>query len=78
MSYPAWNIDLIEGSPAKVASQKMKDLALKYLPKAILTKPESFDSVWTEYGEQIQKAKPEVYLERVNEQLQWRQDNWGK
>ncbi|MFX3636033.1 MAG: ABC transporter substrate-binding protein [Candidatus Pristimantibacillus sp.] len=78
VTYPAWNIDQIEGSAAKIASQKMKDLALKYLPKAILSKPESFDSVWTEYGEQIMKVKPEAYLERINEQLKWRQDNWSK
>lgn len=78
VSYPAWNIDLIEGSDARVASQKMKDLALKYLPKAILSKPDSFDSVWKEYGEQVQKANPDAYLNRINEQLKWRQDNWGK
>ncbi|WEK54593.1 MAG: sugar ABC transporter substrate-binding protein [Candidatus Cohnella colombiensis] len=78
VSYPAWNIDLIEGSEARVSSQKMKDLALKYLPKAILTSPENFDSVWAEYGQQVSKANPEAYLNRVNEQLKWRQDNWGK
>lgn len=78
LTYPAWNIDLIEGSPAKIASQKMKDLALKYLPRSILSKPEDFESVWAEYGEEIRKANPEVYLERINEQLKWRQDNWGK
>ncbi|RUS45127.1 ABC transporter substrate-binding protein [Cohnella sp. AR92] len=77
ISYPAWNIDLVDGSPAKIADQKMKDLALKYLPKAILTKPENFDSVWNEYSNAMGKVDTKAYLDRVNSQLKWRQDNWS-
>ncbi|MBW5445728.1 extracellular solute-binding protein [Cohnella sp. CFH 77786] len=78
ISYPAWSIDLVEGSPAKVANQKMKDLAFKYLPKAILSKPGDFDKVWAEYGEQMGKVDTKAYLDRVNEILKWRQENWSK
>ncbi|MFC4305170.1 extracellular solute-binding protein [Cohnella boryungensis] len=77
ISYPAWNIDLIEGSPAKIANQKLKDLAFKYLPKAILSSPDDFEKVWSEYGAQIGKVDTKSYLDRVNSQLQWRQDNWS-
>ena len=76
VSYPAWNIDLIEGSPAKVANQKMKDLDFKYLPKAILSKPDQFDGVWAEYVEQMGKVDTDAYLNRVNEQLEWRKNTW--
>ncbi|MNZ68901.1 hypothetical protein D3C78_871800 [compost metagenome] len=76
VSYPAWNIDLIEGSPAKVANQKMKDLDLKYLPKAILSKPDQFETVWAEYVSEMNKVDTKAYLDRVNEQLKWRKDNW--
>lgn len=76
ISYPAWNIDLIEGSAAKVANQKMKDLDFKFLPKAILSKPENFESVWGDYVEEMGKVDTKAYLDRVNEQLKWRVDNW--
>ncbi|MUT64696.1 ABC transporter substrate-binding protein [Paenibacillus sp. NEAU-GSW1] len=76
VSYPAWNIDLIEGSPAKVANQKMKDLDFKLLPKAILSKPEKFEEVWSDYVAQMGKVDTQAYLDRVNEMLKWRVDNW--
>ncbi|WP_372630149.1 ABC transporter substrate-binding protein [Cohnella sp.] len=76
VSYPAWNIDLIEGSPAKVANQKMKDLDFKLLPRAILSKPENFESVWNDYVTQMGKVDTKAYLDRVNEQLKWRVENW--
>jgi len=76
VSYPAWNIDLIEGSAAKVANQKMKDLDLKYLPKVILSKPDKFESAWSEYVAQMDKIDTKAYLDRINEQLKWRVDNW--
>lgn len=77
ISYPAWNIDLIEGSAAKVANQKMKDMDFKYLPKAIFSKPGDFDKVWSEYVEAMGKVDTNAYLDRVNEQLKWRVDNWS-
>ncbi|RIX60284.1 extracellular solute-binding protein [Paenibacillus nanensis] len=77
VSYPAWNIDLIEGSEAKVANQKMKDLDFKYLPKAILSKPDEFENVWSEYVAEMGKVNTKAYLDRVNEQLKWRVDNWS-
>lgn len=77
VSYPAWNIDLIEGSPAKVAEQKIKDLDLKYLPRAILSEPDKFEAVWAEYVNEMNKVDTKAYLDRVNEQLKWRVDNWS-
>ncbi len=76
ISYPAWNIDLIEGSAAKVANQKMKDLDFKFLPKAILSKPENFESVWADYVKEMGKVDTNAYLDRVNDQLKWRVENW--
>lgn len=76
VSYPAWNIDLIEGSAAKVANQKMKDLDFKFLPKAILSKPENFESVWADYVKEMGKVDTNAYLDRVNDQLKWRVENW--
>ncbi|MBJ9988762.1 ABC transporter substrate-binding protein [Paenibacillus sp. S28] len=76
--YPAWSIDLVEGSPAKVANTKLNDLSTKYLPKAVLANPSDFDSVWNEYTSQIHKVDVKAYEDKINEQIKWRIDNWSK
>ncbi|MDU0202074.1 type 2 periplasmic-binding domain-containing protein [Paenibacillus sp. MAH-36] len=75
--YPAWSIDLIDGSPAKVAQTKMNDLAVKYLPKAVLASEADFEKVWEEYTDQLSKANVKAYEDRINDQIQWRIKNWS-
>lgn len=78
VAYPAWTIDLVEGSEAKVVNTKLNDLSTKYLPKAILAKPADFESAWSEYTAEIGKINIKAYEDRINEQIQWRIDNWSK
>jgi putative aldouronate transport system substrate-binding protein len=75
--YPAWSITIPDGSPAKVANTKLTDLGTKFLPKAILSKPDQFDAVWSDYVTQIKKVDVKAYEDRVNEQIQWRIKNWS-
>ncbi len=75
--YPTWQINLIEGSLAKLAETKMNELGDKYLPKAILAKPGDFDKVWSEYVRELHKLNIKAYEDRINEQIQWRIKNWG-
>jgi len=75
--YPAWQIDLIDGSEAAIAGQQMTDTSLKYLPQAIMAKPGEFDKVWDEYVKAFDRINVQAYLDRVNEQLQWRIENWA-
>lgn len=74
--YPAWSIDLVDGSPAKVAQTKMNDLMVKYLPKTIMAKPADFEKVWKEYTDEIGKINIKAYEDRINEQLKWRIEHW--
>ncbi len=76
VSYPAWQIDLVDGSSASMAKIKLEDIAVKYLPKAILTKPDEFEKVWDEYVNELHKCDIKSYLNRINGQLKWRADNW--
>ncbi len=76
ISYPAWQIDLVDGSPASMANTKIGDIGTKFLPKAILAKPDKFDSVWDDYVNQLHKEDIQAYLDRVNDQLKWRAENW--
>jgi len=75
--YPAWQIDLIDGSEAAIAGQQMTDTSLKYLPQAIMAKPGEFDKVWDEYVKAFDRINVQAYLDRINEQLQWRIENWS-
>ncbi|MGE7824501.1 ABC transporter substrate-binding protein [Paenibacillus sp. NPDC093718] len=78
VAYPAWTIDLVEGSEAKVVNTKLNDLSTKHLPKVILAKPADFESAWSEYTAEIGKINIKAYEDRINEQIQWRIDNWSK
>lgn len=77
LTYPAWQIDLVDGSPASVANTKIGDTGTKYLPRTILAKPDKFDSVWNEYMNELHKLDINAYITRINDQLKWRADNWG-
>ncbi len=76
ISYPAWQIDLVDGSPASMAETKLEDIGIKYLPRVILTKPDQFDEIWDKYVDELHKENIKAYLDRINEQLKWRADNW--
>ncbi|MHA6534003.1 type 2 periplasmic-binding domain-containing protein [Paenibacillus sp. BAC0078] len=76
--YPAWSIDLVEGSDAKVANTKLNELSTKYLPKAILANAGDFDSVWSDYVGQIAKSNVKAYEDKINEQIKWRIEKWSK
>ncbi|MGG6313619.1 sugar ABC transporter substrate-binding protein [Paenibacillus macerans] len=74
--YPAWSVDLVEGSDAKIVNTKLNDLSTKYLPKAILANPGDFDKAWSEYTGEIGKLNVKAYEDRINEVLKWRIDSW--
>ncbi|MGO4108332.1 ABC transporter substrate-binding protein [Paenibacillus sp. YAF4_2] len=75
--YPAWQIDLIDGSDASIANKKMTDASLKFLPRAIMSKPDQFDKVWQDYVDEYKKINVKAYEDRINEQIQWRIQNWS-
>jgi putative aldouronate transport system substrate-binding protein len=76
ISYPAWQINLVDGSPAAMANTKLGEIGTKLLPKAILSKPDQFDKVWDDYVAELHKVDIKAYLDRVNDQLKWRAENW--
>ncbi|MGN0180958.1 MAG: extracellular solute-binding protein [Candidatus Ornithomonoglobus sp.] len=75
--YPAWQIDLVDGSDAQFANQKLTDLAVSYMPKMIMAGSEAdFESLWKQYTDEISKVNVKAYEDRINEQIQWRLENW--
>lgn len=76
VTYPAWSVDLVDGSPAMLASKKLQDTQTKFLPKAILAAPADFDKVWDEFVAEVEKTNYKAYEDRINEVLKWRIENW--
>jgi putative aldouronate transport system substrate-binding protein len=70
--YPAWSIPIEDGSAAQVANTKMDELAMKYLPKAILADPADFEAIWDEYMAELQKVDIKAYEDVVNAGIQSR------
>lgn len=74
--YPAWNIDLIDGSEADYAHQKLTDLSVKYLPKLIMSDTSEFEPLWQLYCDEIRTLNTDAYEARINEQIAWRVEHW--
>lgn len=75
--FPAWSIDLGDGSPAMLAITRLNELSTKFLPKAILSSPSDFDDVWNEYTNEIKKIDVKTYEDKINEVIKWRIENWS-
>ncbi len=73
--FPAWNIDLIDTSEADYANQKLTDLSVKHLPEIIMS-GDGFEKTWKSYCDEIDTINIAAYEERMNEQIQWRLENW--
>lgn len=52
----AWNIPVPGDSEIVVLDEKLKNITWKMIPKAILAKPEEFDSIWADYMKQLEEA----------------------
>ncbi len=76
VSYPAWQIDLVDGSPASLADTQLSDIGRSYLPRVILAEPSQFESAWAEYIKELHKCDIKAYVDRINDQLKWRAENW--
>ncbi|AFC28292.1 family 1 extracellular solute-binding protein [Paenibacillus mucilaginosus 3016] len=63
--YPAWSINLGQGTPEQIFGQKSQDLQLKYLPKLIMGSPDAFDGTWKEYTTEFGKLDSKTYEETI-------------
>jgi putative aldouronate transport system substrate-binding protein len=60
----AWGISMETGSDLQVNFNKAEDIMKKRVPEAILAKPDQFDSVWSAFMADLDKAG----IQKVNEQ----------
>lgn len=67
--YPAWSINLGQGTPEQIFSQKSSELQRKYLPKIILASPDQFESIWNEYVAEFKKLDGKTYEATVTKMV---------
>lgn len=77
VSYPAWNVDLVDGSDAQLAFTKIDEIGTKYLPRCIMADPAAFDGIWDEYVAEMHTCDIDAFVARVQEVLDWRQEHWA-
>ncbi len=63
--YPIWSKTIEDGTPAKVAEQKIESIQRLYYPRLITAEPDEYDAVWNEYLAEFEAANPENYLNEV-------------
>ncbi|MEH7095766.1 ABC transporter substrate-binding protein [Neobacillus vireti] len=67
--YPAWGIQLEEGSKEQIFTQRQTDLEKKYFPKLVLASPSKFDSVWNEYVKQYNALDVKAYEKKMTTEV---------
>ncbi|MDR1902222.1 MAG: hypothetical protein LBQ88_08100 [Treponema sp.] len=76
--FPTWNMpDPPAGSDAQLALSKTEQTRRKYLPQLITSPPAQFESLWTEYVNQMKADGIAQYEAYMQEQLNLRIKNWS-
>jgi len=76
--FPAWQIQLIDGSEAQIAWQRVESVYAKYLPRIILAPASEFEILWSEYTDELRKAGIEKYEAYMQEEINKRIEKWSK
>jgi putative aldouronate transport system substrate-binding protein len=75
--FPAWQIEMPDGSDAQIAWKRAEEVYRKYLPRIIMTRPALFDDLWNEYVEELKKTGIEKYEAHMQEQVNKRIEKWS-
>ncbi|AWB46208.1 ABC transporter substrate-binding protein [Paenibacillus sp. CAA11] len=67
--YPAWSIQIEQGSPAQIFTQKKGDLQRKYFPKMVLAAPSEFEGLWQEYVKEFNKLDVKGYEDLITKEV---------
>lgn len=72
--FPIW--DVTREGDAETIHTKLDDLSFKYYSKAIISKPEKFESVWDEFQKELKKIDVKPILDTYNSAIKYRTENW--
>ena len=75
--FPAWQIQIPDGSEAQLAWQRAEALYRKYLPRIILGRPAQFESLWDEYVAELGKIGLDKYEAFMQKEIDKRIEKWS-
>jgi putative aldouronate transport system substrate-binding protein len=75
--FPAWQIQIPDGSEAQLAWQRAEALYRKYLPRIILGRPAQFESLWEEYVAELGKIGLDKYEAFMQKEIDKRIEKWS-
>ncbi|MCL2175322.1 MAG: extracellular solute-binding protein [Treponema sp.] len=75
--FPAWNVELIDGSEAQIAWKRAEDIYRRHVPRIILAAPNQFERFWTEYVSDLGKAGLEKYEAYMQKAIDERIKKWS-
>jgi len=67
--FPAWGIPKEQGSPQQIWETQREELTKKYFPRLVLSNPNEFDAIWTEYTNEFGKLDTEAYEKWTTEEV---------
>lgn len=74
--YPTWTINLQDGSPEAIANTKASDTKVQMLPQVIMA--DDFEAAWQEFVAEYETANYDIVIDYINDQIQWRNENWAE
>ena len=69
----AYTISLPNDDPSMILGAKMKDITWKYIPEAVMSKPEDFDRIWDAYMAELEKdgvqEMEKIYTQHIQDRI---------
>ncbi|MDD5934023.1 MAG: extracellular solute-binding protein [Clostridiales bacterium] len=67
--FPLYAFPIEDGSPAKVANQKMNDIIRRYFPQLIVCDADKYESLWQEMLDEFANNDLQPYLDEIDRQI---------
>ncbi|MBD3922307.1 ABC transporter substrate-binding protein [Paenibacillus sp. PR3] len=74
----AWNIAVPSDDEVNILANKMKDITWKWIPQAVMAKPEEFDAIWDKYQKTLVDAGVEKMEKGFTRYVQDRVKLWNE
>ncbi|CAM3904570.1 ABC transporter substrate-binding protein [Lederbergia lenta] len=67
--YPAWSIELEQGTSAQIYTQRKMDLQRKHFPIMVMSSLKDFEGAWKDYTKEYSKLDVEEYEKTMTEEI---------
>jgi len=75
--FPAWNVEIPDGSEVQMIWRRAEDIYRKNLPKIILSQRAQFERFWVDYMDELSKIGLEKYEAHIQKHINERIEKWS-